>query len=109
MQDTFLGADERLYFCIRVQLYAVPSLIPAGKATAQFGNTHIRLVAMSVGVAGRIAKRLYGTLRRGHVGTADAQADYILAFGVHLCHFFQLFREIVFAYACQPVGRLYFR
>ena len=37
---------------------------------------------------------------------SDAEADDVLSGGVHLCHLLQLAREVVFAHAFQPAGRL---
>ena len=107
MQDTFFGADERLYLCVGIQCYTVPFLVPVRKTAAQFGDTYVGHVTMSVRIAGSFAKCPDCLFGRRHVGASDSQADDIHSFGIHLCHFFQLLREVIFAYACQAVGRLY--
>ncbi len=89
VEYAFLGADKRLYFAGRVQIHVVPPFVEIGHGPAQFGDARCGLVAVCVCMSGFFAQRFYGLGRRGHVRTSDSQADNVLTFGVHACHFFE--------------------
>ena len=98
MEDAFLGADERLNLGLGIQLHAVPFLIECSHGLAQLGCSHRGLVAVGIGIAGHLTEFVDGTLRGGHVRTADGEAHDVAAFGIELCNFLQFAAEVVFLY-----------
>ena len=106
MQNTFLRTDERLDFGSRVEVHIIPALVPVRHGLAEFGDAHRGLIAMHIGTTGLFAKHVDGLFRGRHVGASDAQANHVLSFGIHLCHFLQLPAEIIFADIRQSVGWL---
>ena len=105
MEYSLFRADQRLYLRVRIQFHSIPTLIPGGKTLAKFGDAHVRLVAVSVGIMRIAAQCFDGLLVGGHIGTSDTQTDDVLTFRIHLCYLFQFLGEVVFTYACQSVGR----
>ena len=98
MQDALLRTDERQHLLRGVEVNVVETLVEACHRLTQLRRAHRGLIAVGIGLTGHLAQLLYGLLRRRHVGTADSQADDILALGVELCHLLQLAAEVIFLY-----------
>ena len=105
VHHTLLAADQGQDFVGRVQVHAVPSLIPPGELRTQFRNTYVRLVPVRVGPCCRLAERLHGFGRRGQVRAADPQVDDACAGFVHPGHLFQFHGEVVLLDVFHPAGR----
>ena len=107
-QYGFLGADQRLYFCLRVELYSIPAGIPLGESLAQLRQADIALVGVAAGLEGRGAEGADGLLRRHPVWRADAEIDdrllaCSLTRSIHGCDLLELAREVIFLDRFGPV------
>ena len=98
MQDAFFRAYQRQYLRLWVEVYVVPAFVEVGHGLTQLWRSLCGLIAVSRRIVSHLAEFLYRLLRRWHIGTADSQADDVLALGIELSHLLQFAAEIVFLY-----------
>src|SRR3546814_5519635 len=104
MHDALLGSDQWKYFLFRVQCNPIIPLVPVADRLTEHGSAPIALVAVYVGLSGRMAKCFHDFGMWRKVRTADPKVDDFFSFPVHLFHFPQFPGEIVFFRLSQSWG-----
>ena len=77
VDDARLGTDERHGLGIGVEHYVEPPFVVPGDCLAQSGQAPVAGVAVMVGLACRLVKRLDDFARRRHIGIADIQPNHV--------------------------------
>ena len=82
-------------------------MVEVAPSLAQGWKSHIRLIAVGIGLHHILHQRKDGLLRRHEVGTSDAKTDdRQSSIGIHSGHFLELAAEVVFFDVADTVGRL---
>ena len=98
MQNTLFRTNQWQHFALAVYIYAIPALVESSHRFAQFGYTHCQLISVSVRTLSHLTEFIDGLGRWWHIRTTDSQTYNILALGIHLCHLFKFFAEVVLLY-----------
>ena len=109
VQDALLRSDKRLDFCPCINGNTVPPLIKACHGRTQLRRPCRWLITVSGCLPGNLAQFVYCLFRGRHIGTADGQRDDVLSVSIHLRHFLQFAREVVFLHFVHAACRLYHR
>src|SRR3546814_11207664 len=96
MHDALLGSDQWKYFLFRVQCNPIIQLVPVADRLTEHGSAPIALVAVYVGLSGRMAKCFHALGVGRQVRTADPKVDYVFSFPVHLFNFLTFSGEYYF-------------